>query len=201
MNRQPQSKTTLRDIRLVPVSPNHYAELYRWSTDSTSAFRWRFGGATPSPERFSEALWAGVLCQYMVADSGGTSHGLVVCYSADHVNGHAYYGVQGNPDRPTGMGASIGMVKLLDHVFRSWPFRKLYAELPEYNAAEFSSGLRRHAQCEGTLRDHVYFDGRFWDQSTYSLSREDWEQHARPRFAALLDATSNTDDRLQVAGS
>jgi len=132
-------------------------------------------------------MWSGVLCQFLATDAAGLHHGLLVAYGADHVNGHAYFAVQGNPERPTGMGATVGLVQLIDHLFRHWPLRKLYAELPGYNASEFSGALRRHAKLEGTFSDHIFFDGRYWDQVVYALYRADWFAHVRPRFAMLLD--------------
>jgi hypothetical protein len=122
-----------------------------------------------------------------VTGEGGHHHGLVVAYGADQVRGYAYWAVQGNPDRATGLGAAVGIVQLVDHLFRHWPFRKLYAELPEYNASEFSGALRRHAQLEANLQKHLFYDGRYWDEYTYALYRDAWEAETRPRFAAILD--------------
>lgn len=179
--------SSLREIHLEPVVPEHYPELYQWATDTRTAFHWRYHGATPSPEQFSEAMWSGVLCQFLATDPTGAHHGIVVCYGADHVNGHAYWAVQGNPNRSTGSGAIVGMVQLVDHVFRHWPFRKLYAELPGYNAAEFGGALRRHATAESALVDHLFYDGRYWDEVTFALYRDAWMVHLRPKFTALLD--------------
>lgn len=176
----------LKSIRLEAVRPDHLAELYQWATAPGSAFRWRFGGTTPSPDHFRDAAWSGVLCQFLAVDASGTHHGLVVCYGADHANGHAYWAVQGNPSRATGVGTMVGMLLLVDHVFRHWAFRKLYAEVASYNESEFANALRRYTQTEGVLVDHIYHDGRYWDQTTYALYRNDWIENIRPIFAQLL---------------
>ncbi len=179
-------RVSLRDFRLSPVEPQHTAELFRWAVSLDAGFRWRYGGGTPSPAQFTESLWAGVLCQYVVVDRKAQLHGLVVGYGADHVHQFAYFAVQGNPDRASGTGAMIGVLQLVDHMFASWPFRKLYVDIPGYNEAEFTGVLRRHLEVEGRLVGHVYHGGRFWDMITATLTRERWYTTVRPRFAALL---------------
>ncbi len=175
-------------VRLAPVEPRHYPELYRWAISPDSGFRWRFGGATPGAEKFVEALWEGVLCQFLAIDSAGRLHGLEVCYSADHRNGTAYLAVQGNPDL-TGSGAMIGFVLLVDHLFEHWPFRKLYAEIPGYNEQEFGRSISRHMESEGRLKDHVFHRGKYWDLAFFALTRTNYYTYSRSRFSSLLPAS------------
>ena len=81
-------------VDLRPLTSDDYKEIYEWSTNLSEAFRWRFGGRTPSPEEFAHSLWINVLAQYLVVDENEEKQGLVVLYDADHVNGHVYIGVQ-----------------------------------------------------------------------------------------------------------
>lgn len=179
---------SLRNTRLVPVTPNHYPMLYEWSTAPAASFRWRFHGGTPSPEQFNEALWSGVLCQFVVSDERSAAHGLVVCYGADHTNGHAYVGVLGNVHKRVGAAAMVGFIQLLEHVFTHWSFRKLYVDVAEYNLSEFHHALQRHMNLEATLSDYLFHGGRYWDQLTYSLGREHYFESVRPRFLPILNS-------------
>jgi len=172
-------------ISLRPVLPNLYPLLYGWAVDPVGAFRWRFHGATPSPEQFNQALWSDVLCQFLVVNHRDVVQGLVVCYGADSENGHAYLAVQGNPQLPTGRGAMVGFLQLVDHVFSHFDFGKLYAEVPEYNLDQFANAVRRHMVVEGVLKGHLYYAGRRWDQVIVALYRDHWDE-VRPRFAPLL---------------
>jgi hypothetical protein len=147
-----------------------------------------FRGATPSPEQFATALWSNVLCQFVAEErTSRQPHGLVVCYNANHQDGHAYFAVLGNHDRPTGGGAMVGLLRLINHVFNNWAFRKLYAEIPEFNLAEFGGSLRKHLCVEGRLVEHISHGDRYWDQVIVSLSRDEWASRVRPRFARLLN--------------
>ena len=82
----------------------------------------------------------------------------------------------------------VGMLLLVDHVFRNWAFRKLYADVAVYNVSEFANALRKYTRTEGVLVDHLFHDGSYWDQVTYALYREDWFNNIRPTFAKLLPA-------------
>jgi len=176
---------SLRSTALVPVTDDHVDALYRWACDPRSGFRWRFGGGTPSPSAFKEILWGGVLCQFLVVDEYERLQGLVACYRADHANGHAYVAVQSASGHDSGVAAMAGTILLVDHVFRHWPFRKLYAEIPEYNANQFTGTLRRHLKTEGCLQSYVFYDGQYWDLNITSFDRHHWDTELRPRFAAL----------------
>jgi hypothetical protein len=160
-------------------------ELYKWACDPRWGFRWRFGGSTPSPQRFEAALWQGVLCQYLVVDGSDRRCAIVVAYGADHINGIAYVAIQGNPSIRTNVGAMVGTVQLVEHLFSHWRFRKLHADVPAYNIAQFGHGFGRYMDAELTLRDHIYHANRFWDLVTYTLSRERWTSIAG-RFNPIL---------------
>lgn len=194
LTRSTDSLPFLSDVELVPVRPEHFGELYRWSTDPASSFRWRFSGATPSPEQFAVALWTDVLCQFVAVDRAtGAPHGLVVCYGASHKDGYAYAAVLGNPSRPTGTGAMVALLRLVDHVFTHFAFRKIYFEIPEYNLTQFGSSIHKYLTVEGRLKEHTFYRGQYADQVITRLSRVTWDDVVQPRFARFLGAASDSD--------
>jgi hypothetical protein len=99
----------------------------------------------------------------------------------------------------TGSGAMVGFLQLIDHVFKHWSFRKLYCDIPGYNADQFSGVLRRHLVIEGTLRNHLFYDGEFWDRLTCAIYRDSWIDDIRPRFNKLL--TAQPPKRLTTANN
>src|SRR4051795_5512553 len=80
-------------VHLRPVEPGDYLPLRRFELDLTLGPRWRHRGATPSPEAFAQALWSGVLTQYLVvANADDHVVGLVGAYQADLRAGTCFIG-------------------------------------------------------------------------------------------------------------
>ena len=167
-------------VFLRPVSPEDYRFLRGADLGGDLSVRWRFRGSTPSPEQWAQNLWQGVLAQYLViGTSDPTPLGLVVAYRASFQDGFAYVAVERfGPPRPVPL-LMFGMALFVDYVFSCWNFEKLYIEVAEYNASQFSSGVGRFFELEGRLRRHFWYDGRRWDELIYALYRESWRREAR----------------------
>ena len=65
---------------------------------------------------------------------------------------------------------------MVSHLFSTWPFRKLYFEIPAFNLPAFRAGLDAYLHVEARFRDHTFTNGRYWDSYVAALSREDWER-------------------------
>ncbi len=86
----------------------------------------------------------------------------------------------------------FGAALFLEYVFRGWSFRKLYFELPEFNLAQFSRGVNRLFVEEGRLREHLYYDGRFWDKVILALYRTTWEAQSKRILQAAMTPSRRT---------
>ncbi|WP_069167299.1 GNAT family N-acetyltransferase [Nocardia altamirensis] len=152
-------------FRLDALQPADTEYLYALAVRPENCFRWRYRGVPPAPERFVEELWTQVVTQYLVRrvdDNQPAGH--VVAYSADRTGSHAYVGAVFEP-RYAGTGLAAEVIGLfVRYLFHTFPFRKLYLEVPGFNWPQLSSGEGRYFQVEGRLRDHVYYAGRYWDQ-------------------------------------
>ncbi|WP_378740916.1 GNAT family N-acetyltransferase [Nocardia brasiliensis] len=152
-------------FRLDALQPVDAEYLYALAVRPENCFRWRYRGVPPAPERFVEELWTQVVTQYVVRridDNQPAGH--VVAYNADRDVGHAYVGAVFEPTYAgTGLAAEV-ITLFVRYLFRTFPFRKLYLEVPGFNWPQMSSGEGRYFQVEGRLRDHVYYAGRYWDQ-------------------------------------
>lgn len=143
--------------------------------DARTGFRWRFRGATPSPSEFEQALWEGVLAQYIIESSQDSRLlGLVVAYGADTRNGHARIAIALEPNSWSKGWPLEGLILFVDFIFRHWNVRKLYAEVAGFNLERVASGLGRIFREEGCLRDHEWHDGRYWDVHLLAVWRDDW---------------------------
>ncbi len=162
-------------VELKPPGGEHYGRLYEIAISTEVAWRWRYGGAVPSYDEFIRTFETGVLTQLVVTRRRSNDPvGLVVAYNANSMNRHAYLAAVVEP-RLIGSGAGAEAVALfLGYVFGTWDFEKLYLELPEFNLAQFQSGLDHYIKQEGCLRSHIYHAGRRWDQLVLAIYRDDF---------------------------
>jgi len=174
-------------VALRPVELNDYPALFKMTSRAEATYRWRFRGATPSPEDFRELLWRGVLGQFVIARRGAPGVvGLVTAYDVDFPNQTAHLAVLVDEEH-RGRGWPLeGVVLFLNYLFEHWPFRKLYADALEFNATTYLSGAKRLFEVEGTLRKHEYYQERYWDLLVLAVYRERWEA-MRHRYLPILN--------------
>ncbi len=83
-----------RQIVLRQIMPEDYRFLRVAELRGELALRWRFRGATPSPDRWTHTFWDGVLAQFLVTTvRKGQPIGIVTAYRPNFHDGHAYVGV------------------------------------------------------------------------------------------------------------
>ena len=164
-----------RNVLLRPLVSADYEMLYLAEHSESLGPRWRFQGATLSPERFRDALWRGVTAQFVVTEhTSPRPVGLVALYDVDHADQYGYFAVAdlatgGSPTR-----VAQGAVLFLSYVFNVWPLRKLYAQTAEFNVDQFRGWCGKLLVEEGRLHEHHYYGGKHWDEYTFALYREAW---------------------------
>src|SRR5262245_13405527 len=71
-----------RHVRLRAVQQSDYPFLVELQSAPENLIRWRYRGATLSPEQITQSLWQGVLAQFLVVRADTDQPvGLVVCYN------------------------------------------------------------------------------------------------------------------------
>lgn len=169
-------------VRLDPLAERDVPRLYETSLDPDSSHRWRFRGRTPSPELFTRALHDGVLCQYAVRPAHSAMLlGLVSAYGADLNAGHAYFAFQRTKNQGDGFEGALHEAAALffSFLFDHFDLRKIYIELPSFNAPMLGSLVGSLFKVEGVLTEHYYFAGERWDQMICALSRDNWIEFAK----------------------
>ena len=160
------------DVSLRPIVATDALWLREAELSEFLAFRWRHHGVHLSPEQYAEAMWTGVLCQFIVV-SGDSPVGIVVAYDPDFVGGHCKVGAaKFQPILTTRL--VTGVTLLINYLFKGWPFRKLYLEVPEYNLPEIASAVDSLFAVEAVLREHVFLDGIYWPLHVLSTDRARW---------------------------
>jgi hypothetical protein len=164
-------------VRLRPVIPERdVIPLYEAAFEPANATRWRFRGRTVPIDHFAASLFDGVLAQYMVEmRDTGAMVGLVTAYDENTSGLHCKVAfIRCGQRFPGDAGATFeGVMTFITHIFRTFPFRKVFAEVPEPNIGLYSEGF---AEIEGTLREYLFHDGQFVDLHVVSFTREVWQQ-------------------------
>lgn len=169
-----------RHVFLRPLNTDDYQSLRLAELSGERAVRWRYRGATVSPEQWARGLWDGILAQYLVCTrSAGRPLGLVLVYRPNFTDGHAMFAAEAFSSPEPSPLLMFGAALLLDYTFACWNFRKLYLEVSEYNLGQLASGVGRVFAEEGRLREHLWCAGRYWDQVTLALYRDVWARESQ----------------------
>ncbi|MFA1541822.1 GNAT family N-acetyltransferase [Actinomadura monticuli] len=192
---------TLHGKRVVlrPVEPTDYDFILQLSTSSHITYRWRTRGTTPSPPDFQAMLWRGVLCQFLIErSSDGEPLGLISAYNADFRNQTAYLAILMRDHRGGAIWTFDGMALFLNYLFANFNLRKIYAETSELSSWTFASGAGRYFEVEGTLREHEYYGGRYWDTYVLAFWRHDCESFLEKLLPTITEEPP-TDGRPATA--
>lgn len=171
-----------RFVSLVPVLEKHIAYLSSLASAPATSYRWRYRGMTPSPDHFVRDLWRGVLCQFVIQRNESKSPiGLITAFGADLRNGYAYMAIVIDQKYARRVHAIEAAKLFNDYLFVNFPLRKVYAETPGWNVAQFGSGAEARFREEARLRTHEFFAGRYWDSHIFAYYRSDWEARQSQR--------------------
>lgn len=179
------------------VRPADYSFLFGLLVDGGNGPRWRFGGATPSPEAFERSLWAGVAAQFVAEspDDGRLGHAALFNVALEAAHGDVSIALgeqwQGRGTLAAGMGLA-----LLRHAFTNWPLERVHARIPGYNIGRLQRLLVTGWRQEGQLTDYCYADGRLWDEHILVLARPDWERLDRRYGRFRLPVAAPADDEV-----
>jgi len=165
--------------------------------------RWRLRGRTANPQTFQQFLWGNSDVQFLICRHGGEPIGHVCTYHSDESSGTTKVAAVLIPKVQRRAWPLEGIFLFLDYVFASFPFRKVYFEVPGFNEGNFGLFLERFTTQEGRLVDAVFTDGRYWDLSFLTMTREDWMELKSSSWGRLLSrgvlGSVGADDDEQVA--
>ena len=156
--------------------------LYQWRTDLSSVPFW---AASKRPLTFGEfkqelqAMAVGNMLLMFEARATGEPVGFGQVAQIDTQHGHAsILFFISRSFRKRGRYPVDAFLLLERYLFEYFPFRKLYADVLEYNRDSWSSILKLGWKLEGRLREHTWFRDRYWDSLRLSIGRTDWEARA-----------------------
>lgn len=133
----------------------------------------------------SSVTRAVLLEHVVIALKSAARIGVISVHDADLREGTAFLELAFEP-RVRGQGWPLEAVVLfIDHVFRTWQLRKLYAEVIGDVSDKIGSGVGRFFVEEGRFVAHEHVDGKLCDLRVLSFFREHWDAVA-PRLLARI---------------
>lgn len=158
------------------VQPPDVPMLYEWVMDPRVNHRWTTRGMLIPYEAFAAKFWEDALVNLLVfPEVGGPPVSWASITSVDLHSGYGSGAVVVDPDKPTTAGAGPRTVfLLLRYIFAVYPLRKIYFESPEYAAHDFRTAIGSLMRVEGTLVEHLYYDGRYWDKHILAVTAQTW---------------------------
>lgn len=179
-------------VRLWPVTPDDHQFLYWIATSDLNQYRWRYRNQIPPYDVFVAHLHQDVLAQFVVRSAATNDPvGLVVAYAADLRSGHCFVGAVMREEEVGGGLGLRSLVLLIDYLFGTWPFHKVFAEVPEFTNEAFA--LKGHSlgdgpgafKIEGRFEDYLFLNGRYWDMLIVGVEASAWRErdedlHSQP---------------------
>jgi RimJ/RimL family protein N-acetyltransferase len=160
------------------VQPPDVPMLYQWVMDARVNHRWTTRGMLIPYDAFAAKVWEDTMVNLLVMpEEGGPPVSWASITSVDLHSGYASGAVVVDPDRPR--TEAIGprtVFLLLRYIFAVHPLRKIYFESPEYAAHDFRTALGTLLKVEGTLTEHLYYDGRYWDKHILAVTAQTWAE-------------------------
>lgn len=121
----------------------------------------------------------------------GSSRGIALLDSVSTLHGTANLSLLLLPEYRGCRWLIEGVTLFVGYSFDEFRLRKIYMEVPG-NVLEDQRSVTELFELEGTLRDHEWHQGRYWDTSILSLTRLGFE-------ATLNRWTSHGDGRKNVS--
>jgi RimJ/RimL family protein N-acetyltransferase len=175
-------------ITFQPITTDQDVQyVYELATHPDIGYRWLLrDGNVRSAGALMNALQQTCFEQFIVCRDGGKPFGHVMSYQPDFRDRHVSVGVAVDPELSgTGLGVmALGM--FMDRTFHIADFRKLYAEVIDYNFEQFKSGTGSFFEVEGILRRHEYVLGSYHDVYILGFFREQFDD-AWPRMRKTAD--------------
>lgn len=114
--------------------------------------------------------------KYWIINVNSIDIGVLNLTNIDYQNSHCSWGYYIADDRFKGKGlAKIIEVNVYEYVFYLLKMNKLWCEVLEFNSKVVSLHQKFGSEIEGTLREHVFKNGKYFDVIRMSITKRKWE--------------------------
>jgi RimJ/RimL family protein N-acetyltransferase len=177
---------TVVNKEAAPASVTGRRIVLRPATDADA--EWKFNlilrlgiASVPRLDRFALGHAETVAAHFIACDHRSKVRvGYSSLHNADPAGRHVELGVLTDPDCAIPAVGAETFFLTANYAFASLPICKLYMRTTEASAAEFGGTIAAMSRREGTLREHLYFRGRYWDLYVTAVYRDDWLRLGKP---------------------
>jgi RimJ/RimL family protein N-acetyltransferase len=167
-----------RWVKLRPLSRRDYPTFFQWRADVESLHLWSSERRVPTFEEYAnelETLLATTIT-LLILTPRDEPIGFVQAYHLNHSQGWCRFLIYVSPEhRAAGYVLEAPML-FGDYLFSNFNFRKVYADVFEYNDDVLRMLTAGGFVEEGRLKQHIFFGGQFWDLINLALYRRGWEE-------------------------
>lgn len=179
-----------RRISLRPMLNDDIDVFFQWMSEKNNHYMWWTDRQLFSYQHFVEDFHhrnRSFFGQFFTVESlepdselESSIIGLTYTYKVNYIDRFAYICIYLIPEETKqGLGYDVGYT-FINYLFSTFGFRKIYSEIFQFNEPSIKISKRSGFVKEGTLREHHWFQDRYWDLLTFSLTRENFNQLAKP---------------------
>jgi RimJ/RimL family protein N-acetyltransferase len=170
---------TFRGIALRPVVEDDMPLLFRIFADPRRSHLWMQARRVHDERGFYHA-WAAwtsdMIAAKFIVESAGQPVGLVFDYQRTLEDGFTKVTALLEEER-VGRGAGVvATVLLIDWLFRTLPFRKVYLETYGYNRGVVRMLRKVGLAEEGVMKGSRYWNGSWWDVHIFAVYPDGWPE-------------------------
>lgn len=162
----------MNSTQLRPISKADFNFIYDCQTDLRNLHLWweerDLLGYEAFVEDFQKRLRKNIHT-FCIIEHEGEEIGFIYNYNTDFVDKYTYLCIYLKPEATAkGLGKSAAY-DFLKFLYTQYGFRKIYAEIKEYNEPSLKIVQRNGFVEEGCLKNHSWFDGQYWNLYIFSL--------------------------------
>jgi RimJ/RimL family protein N-acetyltransferase len=169
--------STFRGVSLRQVIDADLPFLFRLFADPERRHLWTRDRRVYD-ERGFEHVWAAWSAEAMgdkfLVEAAGAPTGLVFDYDRAVEDGTTKVTALVTEERTGRGGGVVATALLVDWLFKSLPFRKVYLDVFGYNPSVLSMLRKLGIGEEGVLKGDRYWDGAYWDLHVFAIHRAAW---------------------------
>lgn len=166
---------------LRPLEPEDNQWLFSLYVGEETGFRWDLEGQIPTYEEFirSDGFLGAYILKLAIVDlQRNAPIGVVLAGQVDERSNTIQIGTCLMPNFIGSGKGVMATIVLCEYLFTRLCFRKIYSYSVDFNYFNFFKRMGLHTRVEACLKEHRYFQGRYWDVRIFSVLREEWEHFA-----------------------
>lgn len=189
-------------VLLRPIVETDYRTLFEWRTDTEWLYLWSHPRRLISFAEYVTTLERSLhgdidVWLMMIAKDGSKPIGFVYTYDTSTWDSFTYVVMFVTPEARGKHRGLEGGALFVRYLMDYFPFRKLYADVFEFNHVSQTFITHYGFEEEGTFPAHRYYQGQYWSMLRLALYREKWEA-IRPTLFPAQNNSYSADNTARI---